>query len=297
MWDARKGHPLTEPLKHDDSVFRVQFSPAGDRIVTASADGTARIWDGLTGQPLTEPLRHQGLVHCVQFSPDGERVVTASNDQTARVWEVPKPPLPIPSWVADLAEAVAGQRVNHAGISEPTSVTNLSKIGRRLEAPSGSDFWSRWATWFLREHATRTISPFSPVSVSEYVRRRIEEGTLTSLREAARLSRTNDQVLVRLARELMAQRSDPGFRNLREADLLVRRACQFAPSNHAAWGTRAEILAARQKPHEAQLAILRALELIELEKFPGQETLRSTYQATRRQIHSQLNRPSEAKDK
>ena len=33
------------------------FSPDGKRIVTASADKTARVWDAATGEPIGEPLR------------------------------------------------------------------------------------------------------------------------------------------------------------------------------------------------------------------------------------------------
>ena len=33
------------------------FSPDGKRIVTASADKTARLWDAETGKPIGEPLK------------------------------------------------------------------------------------------------------------------------------------------------------------------------------------------------------------------------------------------------
>ncbi|HSH17600.1 MAG TPA: tetratricopeptide repeat protein, partial [Verrucomicrobiae bacterium] len=65
----------------------VRFSPDGTRIVTASADNTARIWDSATGRPLTEPIRHDDEVTSAVFSPDGRRVVTASVDRTARIWD------------------------------------------------------------------------------------------------------------------------------------------------------------------------------------------------------------------
>ncbi|HSH17601.1 MAG TPA: hypothetical protein VLD18_16285, partial [Verrucomicrobiae bacterium] len=65
----------------------VRFSPDGTRIVTASADNTARIWDSATGRPLTEPIRHDDEVTSAVFSPDGGRVLTASIDSTARVWD------------------------------------------------------------------------------------------------------------------------------------------------------------------------------------------------------------------
>jgi WD domain, G-beta repeat len=65
------------------------FSPDGKRIVTASADETARLWDGETGKPIGEPLKgHQGSVWSAAFSPDGKRIVTASEDKTARLWKI-----------------------------------------------------------------------------------------------------------------------------------------------------------------------------------------------------------------
>src|SRR5437667_444527 len=78
IWDAKTGQPLSAPLKHEAAVLSAQFSPDGQRVVTASGDRTARVWDATTGQLLTEPLKHEELVHAAQFSPDGRRVVTAS---------------------------------------------------------------------------------------------------------------------------------------------------------------------------------------------------------------------------
>jgi WD40 repeat protein len=86
VWDARTGQPVIEPLRHEGAVS-AQFSPDGERVVTASDDNTARVWDARTGQPVTEPLRHKSGVISAQFSPDGERVVTASADMSARVWD------------------------------------------------------------------------------------------------------------------------------------------------------------------------------------------------------------------
>ena len=71
---------------HTDDVETAVFSPDGQRILTASADNTARVWNAANGQLLAILQGHTGPVRSAVFSPDGQRVVTASYDHTARVW-------------------------------------------------------------------------------------------------------------------------------------------------------------------------------------------------------------------
>ena len=68
-------------------VRTAAFSPDGRRIVTASADQTARIWDADTAKQLDVLSGHGDGVWSAAFSPDGRRIVTASFDQTARIWD------------------------------------------------------------------------------------------------------------------------------------------------------------------------------------------------------------------
>ena len=62
------------------------FSPDGARILTASADNTAKLWDAASGN-LIASFAHQGTVKAVAFSPDGARILTGSADKTAKLWD------------------------------------------------------------------------------------------------------------------------------------------------------------------------------------------------------------------
>jgi tetratricopeptide (TPR) repeat protein len=74
---------------HKGAILEVCFSSDGQKIATASSDGTARVWDSGRGEALTPPLVHAGKVRTVEFSPDGRWLLTASDDQTARLWALP----------------------------------------------------------------------------------------------------------------------------------------------------------------------------------------------------------------
>jgi len=74
-------------LEHEGDVAAASFSPDGKHVVTASADGTARLWDAHSGAPWGRPLLHAEAVRSAAFSPDGRQLVTAS-DKVVRRWNV-----------------------------------------------------------------------------------------------------------------------------------------------------------------------------------------------------------------
>jgi WD40 repeat protein len=56
-------------------------------VLTASADGTARLWEAASGRVLATFEGHLGDVLTAVFSPDGARVLSASG-KTAQLWRV-----------------------------------------------------------------------------------------------------------------------------------------------------------------------------------------------------------------
>jgi DNA-binding beta-propeller fold protein YncE len=66
----------------------VAFSPQGDRLATACADGRVRLWAPIDGRLMAEWLGHQGRVLTVAFSPDGRKVASGGDDGLAILWEV-----------------------------------------------------------------------------------------------------------------------------------------------------------------------------------------------------------------
>ena len=77
---------LRASFTHQDEVFQTEFSPDGARILTASADKTAKLWDAASGKLIASFEHPDGLYHAA-FSPDGARIVTASGDHSAKLWD------------------------------------------------------------------------------------------------------------------------------------------------------------------------------------------------------------------
>ena len=101
-----------------------------------------------------------------------------------------------------LAEAISGQTLNQQGLLEPTRlnrVETLNQLRQKLNQEPGDDDWIVWGRWFLADRATRTISPFSKITVPQYIENRIKEETSQSLDEAEQLAAGNPEVLQKIS--------------------------------------------------------------------------------------------------
>jgi len=215
LWDATTCKTLGEPMKHQEPVVWAQFSPDGQRIVTASYDGTARLWDAATGKPLGKPMRHGVVVDRAQFSPDSQRVATAG-DNSARLWDVPtmnKQDIPEDIiLLADLAEAAAGLAIQSSETDEILNVMTSEqvravreKIGVKFARPfSQRTPLQRFLKWSVSDSRAGTISPFSEITIAEWIENRIKEGTVDGLRAAILVDPANARVSAHFGIALVA---------------------------------------------------------------------------------------------
>jgi len=87
VWDASNGELLLTFSGHTASVFGLDWSATGKRLLTVSNDGTARIWDAGTGAELLSysfgPQLTEG-----EWSPDNKQIALSAADGKVRIVDV-----------------------------------------------------------------------------------------------------------------------------------------------------------------------------------------------------------------
>lgn len=70
---------------HTGTVWQVEFSPAGDKLASVSADGNLRLW-GLDGAPLNALESDGNPLLDLDFSPTGDRIVVVDSNGLVHLW-------------------------------------------------------------------------------------------------------------------------------------------------------------------------------------------------------------------
>jgi WD40 repeat protein len=230
VWDVNTGAPLLPPLTHREVVLAVKFSADGALLATASQDKTARIWEVATGLPVSEPLPHTSKVVCLAFSPDGRWLATGTAGGSVHMWEAPRLGESPPPWMADLAEALVGQRLDESNQAGAVSVDRLGALREALLQSAANDECTRWAKWLFADGRSRPVSFGASLDLRSYVDSLLRADRLDPLRDAVFLAPTNALAHARLARALL-QQSPQEPRPLLAADWNSRYAMNLAPDD------------------------------------------------------------------
>ena len=192
IWDLS-----TQPANlfgHLEGLKAARYSPDGERIATASLDGTARIWDDASGESLGT-LVHQG-VEDLAWSPDGSRLVTSSQDGVkgvVRVWQVDtgtssELPNPDKHRFSSLSWSPGGDRIVASSQRDLVSVIWDVDTGERtvldqgdlicyLASPSWSPEGDRFVTGCVRREVKDTPARiWDPETGGELMRLESEDG-------------------------------------------------------------------------------------------------------------------------
>lgn len=96
QWDVATGQagpPLTSGFTALNSPLYIAYSPKGDLLASADADGNVRLWNPGTREPIGKPLpadpgtSSSNGVNAVAFSPDGSLLASADADGTVKLWD------------------------------------------------------------------------------------------------------------------------------------------------------------------------------------------------------------------
>lgn len=143
---------------HQGTITSVAANPDGERIISASEDGTLKEWS-LTNGKLIRTLRaHTGRVYAVRITPDGSRAVSAATDNTVKVWSLKRGGGDIAeqgSPVTDIAIANAGRRAIGISLDESIRVLSLFNYKRLFslaEQPFGKSYRPE------RQHSSQRVA-------------------------------------------------------------------------------------------------------------------------------------------
>jgi len=81
VWDAATGRAIGQPVGHEDEITRIEFSPDGRLVASASRNRTVKVSEATSGQLVFPPLLHQAQVQYATFSPDRRLLATVAFDE------------------------------------------------------------------------------------------------------------------------------------------------------------------------------------------------------------------------
>lgn len=258
LWDAASGKSVV--MLHEGTVKIVGFSPDGRRIFTGCDNGFARLWDADSGQPVSEPLPQESDINSARFTSDGKWLASVSADGAARIWEVLSVTHAAPAWLPDLAEAVAGKRLEERRAVLALDDQGFWRVRQAIAASTEADEFTSWAKWFFSPREHRSFSPGTSLTLADWIDECLETKSPVFLQATLRAAPTEPRPIAALVLENLASSSTNSV-NLAGTEWLSRYSTRRWPNSGAVWQARAEVLLSNGKVDEALPAIQHALDL------------------------------------
>jgi len=85
LWDVATSRVVRMFIGHQKEVVAVAISPDGSKVLTGSADMTARLWNTGDGTTIRTFTGYNGRPNSLAFTLIGTKVLLAESDQTARL--------------------------------------------------------------------------------------------------------------------------------------------------------------------------------------------------------------------
>ena len=87
IWEAATFKQFVPPLKHDDLVYAIDFSPDGKKLATGDRSAALQVFDVPTFEELYKRTGQPWFVSEVLFSPQSERLISGSPAGFIKFWD------------------------------------------------------------------------------------------------------------------------------------------------------------------------------------------------------------------
>jgi hypothetical protein len=136
------------------------------------------------------------------FNTNGSLLLVPSKSPTIKVVDLPSHEPP-PAWLADLAEFAATQ--TRYDQSRSPDLAKIKVLRARLLASTAKGPWDVFGRWYFAESSLRSISPWSTLSLQEYVESLIALGDKDSLDYASSLAQDHPAWMMKIVRLRMKE--------------------------------------------------------------------------------------------
>lgn len=120
IWSVNKREVISVLNGHEGSIFNVQFSKCGSKVVSCSDDRSIRVWDIDRETCLAVGWGHMARIWQLKFLENN--IISTGEDNTARVWELKQGKLDcVQTWEGHTGRNVWSMAVN--GLDETLIAT------------------------------------------------------------------------------------------------------------------------------------------------------------------------------